>query len=499
MRTARVSASSRLVAALVALAGARAHAQQAAPIWASYQNYPLGGRTATMGGAAMAFGQDSAMALLNPAGLAQVTDATVSLSASAYGLHAVHVERFQSADTAPEIAEDPNLIGPVDTFRSQVFDAFPTSFVYSWPWGRPAGEPRHYVLSLSALVPRRDLVQYVGDYSLSYAGIRFWDTWAIDVDVAAYHVGPSFAAQITRRIRAGVAPLGVFQPYRSTWTISQREITGVPTYMRNTARLDTGTSFDLVPVVGVQVVLTRHLSAGASVAARSLHLSGSRTLETRIDEVINNQDFGYYAVTTAASTLEADGFEIRSPWHVAVGVGYERPGRWAVALDGHFYGPVEYDTSTGTMVTSTAAGGGIVVEREAFREHVRGEPVIDANIGGEYFLTPKVALRAGFFTDFSAVPGIEESREPTQMFARRIDQMGGTAGVGFYTGPLDFTVGAIYVGGRGEFGGAPGPAAEDPDAYPVVDATESRLMIVVTGGVTAGQEAAIKAEDKPAP
>jgi hypothetical protein len=48
------------------------------------QNLPLGGRTASMGGAGMAFGRDSAMPYLNPAGLARIPHHTFSLSANLY-------------------------------------------------------------------------------------------------------------------------------------------------------------------------------------------------------------------------------------------------------------------------------------------------------------------------------------------------------------------------------------------------------------------------------
>src|SRR5262245_46177369 len=73
-----------LFSAVVVLAPARARAQY----------LPLGGRTASMGGAAAAWGRDSAMPYLNPAGYALVPHPTLSLSASLYRTELVNVSDF---------------------------------------------------------------------------------------------------------------------------------------------------------------------------------------------------------------------------------------------------------------------------------------------------------------------------------------------------------------------------------------------------------------------
>src|SRR5688572_30586020 len=50
----------------------------------NYREMPIGGRTATMGGAATAAGNDSAMPYLNPAGLAGVPGDIFAVSATVY-------------------------------------------------------------------------------------------------------------------------------------------------------------------------------------------------------------------------------------------------------------------------------------------------------------------------------------------------------------------------------------------------------------------------------
>src|SRR5690349_13363867 len=59
------------------LVAARADAQ-------NFRESPIGGRTATMGGAATAAGNDSAMPYLNPAGLAGVPGDIFAVSATVY-------------------------------------------------------------------------------------------------------------------------------------------------------------------------------------------------------------------------------------------------------------------------------------------------------------------------------------------------------------------------------------------------------------------------------
>ncbi|MBN2715794.1 MAG: hypothetical protein JXX14_08060, partial [Deltaproteobacteria bacterium] len=60
----------------------------------AHANLPLGGKTASMGGAGTAAGKDSAMPLINPAGFSQVPHHTLSLSASLYRFEQITVDDF---------------------------------------------------------------------------------------------------------------------------------------------------------------------------------------------------------------------------------------------------------------------------------------------------------------------------------------------------------------------------------------------------------------------
>ena len=102
-------------------------------VWSNYRPVLLGGRTAAMGGTGVAFGTDSAMPVLNPAGLAAIDKHNISLSASLYSLSAVDVKDYYSGSDEPidplfanQITEEPD-----QQYRTQYFDAFPSSFVYS--------------------------------------------------------------------------------------------------------------------------------------------------------------------------------------------------------------------------------------------------------------------------------------------------------------------------------------------------------------------------------
>jgi hypothetical protein len=55
---------------------------------------PLGGRTATMGGAGVGAGVDAAMAFLNPAGIAGTPHGVASLSADVYTLASASVSNY---------------------------------------------------------------------------------------------------------------------------------------------------------------------------------------------------------------------------------------------------------------------------------------------------------------------------------------------------------------------------------------------------------------------
>src|SRR5215510_11457832 len=58
------------------------------------RDVPLGGRTATMGGAGVAAGHDHAMPFLNPAGIAGTPTDVLSISATVYGYAAAPVPDY---------------------------------------------------------------------------------------------------------------------------------------------------------------------------------------------------------------------------------------------------------------------------------------------------------------------------------------------------------------------------------------------------------------------
>ena len=113
-----------------ALACAAACATLGAVKGAHADRVPIGGRTATMGGAGVAAGNDSAMPYLNPAGLAGVPGSIFGVSATVYAYQRLDVERyFFPAPMDASLGYGEISVGR-DTVASSTFMDLPSSVMY---------------------------------------------------------------------------------------------------------------------------------------------------------------------------------------------------------------------------------------------------------------------------------------------------------------------------------------------------------------------------------
>lgn len=87
-------------------------------------------------------------------------------------------------------------------------------------------------------------------------------------------------------------------------------------------------------------------------------------------------------------------------WELAAGAGWADEGHWAAEADVTYYVP-------------------------EFTRDIADRNVPNVQLGGEYYLTPNYLVRAGFFTDFSAQPGISNPPGPNDP-AYHVDIYGST-------------------------------------------------------------------------
>jgi hypothetical protein len=484
----------------VFLPTAAAVAQQTgASVWPTWHPYPYGGRTATMGGAGIAAGRDSAMPLLNPAGLAQLDRRNLSLSASAYTVHALKVDGFFTSADAGEnqalLEGDPQTHGPLDDMRSQTLDAFPTSFVYSHPFGAPVGESGHQVVSFAVLVPLRFDEGLRGRYALDSAGARVDWLIARKTQAASYHLGPTYAAQLGRHVRLGVGVFGLYQTFSRRTSLTDRLYYGAEGQDGSTTDTTDATSLDGLVSAGLQVALPAGFQVGFAARSPSIHFGGhlekDATAATHASAgmVLDGVSAGGF---TQVVRLRTDEFEIRHPLHLGAGFGWERPGRFAVAVDAHYIGDNDYRWARGALdETFRAEDGTTASTRTSASVQAEDDWLLDLNVGLEIFVTEMMAVRLGAFTDLSPASAIRSQPDQRDLFRRKVNLYGGTAGLGFLLGAVDFTVGAVMTTGEGDLAAMKNPADATPGAqFPVARVTETRLTGIVTGGVTFGEAVA---------
>lgn len=495
-------ASATFVAASLT-ATAPAFAQQPGGPFFTYAHVPLGGRTATMGGAGAAFGKDSAMPLLNPAGLAQVDEHTVSISATAYEMHAVDVESYHTSGGTSSVFQGVTVRKIADSFRSQTTSAYPTSFTYSWPFGDDVGNAGHHVVSLSILVPRRYNVEYDGFAALDMAGIRAQAITAKASTLTGYYLGPTYAVQLTEAIRLGAGLMAVYHEMFSTANTSSWVRYGADSWRTENQSTTDAFAWSVVPVAGIQVQAAEDLHLGASVHAPTYHLVGhAESSMLNADSASLGIVLDGLAASSASVRTErlvTDDYRIDLPAQVTAGVGYQVEGDWALAADVHYHFPLKFTYVKGTR-RGTATDEGLGTQTYEYDQKVvfDNQQVINVNVGVEVFLTEGVALRAGGFTDRSAAPEPRVGGGETQLYTRHVDLYGGSLGLGFVFGAADFTVGAVYMGGTGKMGVPPGLLAgtpQDVGPYQVADVTESRVFGILTGGVRFGEAFAPVSEE----
>jgi hypothetical protein len=477
------SSARRLVQALaVALAWGGARSAQAQ----NYRQVPIGGRTATMGGAGTAAGNDSAMPLLNPAGMAAVPGGVFAVSASVYS----YTQRAIPLYFAP--TGFPPGLGPVnvttDTVSSSNVANLPSSVMYFKNLSR-AEAPWQQVLGMSLVIPQSPTVQIQASLRASFpqGPATLADDDTVTTSSTTYYIGPTYAAAYRDWLRLGVsAHLAYEQVFNATSTTFNASLDrGTGTLQGQITNGASASSIAFAPTLGAQVRVAPHVWLGAAFQPPGLPITGS---------------FDSSGATTTASTASNGApanssdqqtghgvYHYAPPMHVNAGVAYDDRDRFSVAIDGHLYvsrGDAYHQA--GLYRTQVTQSGEIARNSTAaitFNDAV--ETVFDVSIGAEYVLNSIFALRAGVFTDMAADPSLEHP-QLTDALSLREDRYGVTGGLGIMLGPFDTTLGVVYVRGIGRFVTADLSALSQSEVA-TVDEQSNTFVFVLSGAVTTEQ------------
>ena len=419
-----------------------------------YENVPAGSRTAAMGGAGIAAGWDSAMPLLNPAGLALIPNSVASLSASLYQTSVVSIENYVAdGNTIPSRWGDLRLTEP--GVESVEFGSFPSGLAYFYHVG---SSELPMTLAASLSVPRHINRRFIlntefsGDPNGQAFGVSVSDNITTIVFEEQYVAALSWAMAL-KNLRVGASLLTSYTTYARSSDRSQLTALGTANFLRELVKEATFIdSFDVGAIAGVQYRATDWLGLGLSVRTPSFHVHG--TLDKSVD---------YTRIESGAEPLimvdqligksdTARGFPMK------IGAGVTIHGdSWSLALDGQYFRPRQNEFRlVGTSINSSIGGQDAATDRTS---QVDASPkrvnVFNFALGFEYALTDSNWLRAGVFSEGTADQQADIAVQnlprvsPEFLFTFPIDRYGASLGLGTKLGPIDTTVGVRTTFGRG--------------------------------------------------
>ena len=442
---------------------------------------PLGERTGTMGGTGIAFGDDSAMALLNPAGLANVSRDALSLSLSVYSVENASIDGF-FAQQLPS-GDVGNIDASGNRLASSVIRTIPTSLTYVWHFG----DKVHHILGVSVLAPRS--LQREFDATLRVAGNGIFDNVGVELieSLDTYYIGPTYALAVEEPAAAFRIGASFFLVYsdltRSIRTDAVQSLGRSNAFASDSReRYESGQSFDFVAALGVQVRVGL-VSIGLSLQTPSVHLGGNIDLSTRSTFV--TEDVTGAPADTITQRFWSGDYTQPTPMRFGLGLAADF-GKVLLAADVTFTRGLDARQYGGDFSVDRVIAGTPPTSRdsEPFLVETELTSVLNFNVGVEFILSPSWILRTGGFTDFSATTlPPEEARQPEDVLTDNLDRFGATLGLTVVWGSAETTLGLSYVHGTGELLGFDTGNLQNESGVRVVDATTNTYALSVASTV----------------
>ena len=410
----------------------------------SADTLPLGGRTASMGGAGSAFCRDSAAPYINPAGISLVAGNIFSLSTSLYTQTDYQIQDFfipggidtSTTEMGPTYEYDQKYL------TSSQFIGFPGSLSY---YLHLSGSQ---VISFTAIVPTYERINFDGNIRINFPNA---DPTPVTMDMSEtyiierteYYFGPSYG-MTTGNLRFGAS---VFLLYRTLFnSVESTTFNTIGTSQFNNGSITgygQGETWGLTSVVGIQYSLSA-LNIGVAFTTPVINLAGSFS------------NSGKFTLTNPDTLGVPDEIEIdrgegdigyHKPAKCRIGIAYEKPLSWSVALD------VEYIFATSKIVsrdvtyetTLYVQGAGVTESTVDDTSSSGSAAAINIYLGGEYYLNSSWSLRAGAFYMPSPTSDLDVSSN-ADVLTMKIDRIGGTIGLANFTdsGETNFGISVTY-------------------------------------------------------
>lgn len=391
------------LAALLAADAARADES-------TFRPYLVGSRAAGMGGAFTALADDGSGAWYNPGGLAFVQSSQLSIAGSVYGLVS---------------GSYGDALGDGHDFKYSGIDTLPTATAAIWRLGGPGGSAD--VFSISVFVPdsvRIDDRDMLGSrQNAFFYADQLQTVWA----------GLGWAHR-SGRLGLGATVFGLLGTRLSQFDITAVSPIDPSQFATITARTDE-TTYGAVASLGLRWDATDDLHLGLSVYSPAIGF-GKRRFFARVTGGNVPPD------GTTTSAVVNEGSLHASPWQplrLQGGVA-ARFGALTLAAD------VQFLAARTVVDDADRAADGLTRE-------IRRQAVLNGSVGLEWVVADRYPVRAGFFTDRSAAPGLvpvpSGAADPNPTNTSLVHRLGGTFSVGVRTDHTSTDLGLCASGGTG--------------------------------------------------
>jgi hypothetical protein len=469
---------SSIAGVLALLATARTASAQA-----NYHSSPIGGRSALMGGTGVALARDGAAPFLNPATILNIDDSGVAFSVNFYTAQWTTLSAFHQPG-AVDTARYGQLSLPDTSLSGSHADALPSTlclFLTIGHWGDNAPEadpvPGHRVgrrklAACLGTLERLNVSATAAGYSGSSGTLTANQAASVQQAWQRVYVGPTYGQYVTDDVAIGGSLDGVVTTASSQWDVDTLIHEGTAPSLSST--YDTATSGYSVDLAA-QLGLTWHIDSsqvlGVSVSSPSLHMVGN----------LNATD-GLQVGSRAQLATSTGSFSAPTPVRLAVGLGSVGR-RVRVESDASLYVPVTYLEHSDLQTTQTAAGATSTTStRGPTSLEVNGRPLVDAAVGLETFLSPRLSLLTGASLDLSPLGPLPLHPSIGTLEQTRMQRAALAIGVGSYGDGSELLFGTelSYAWGQS--------LAFDPfEATPgltVVDQRTFGIMFIIAGSAS---------------
>jgi hypothetical protein len=453
---------------------------------ANDRSSPLGGRSALMGNTGVALGRDGAAPFLNPATIVGIDDRSI-----AFSVHFLALQSHRFTDFHRPAAVDPRF-GSVSiegkTVTSRRVTALPDTLCLfiafsaltdggggkedPAPW---RGGKQKFALCLATVESDDEIVP-----ALFARGRTPGGTTTQDVSFARKwtraHVGPTYSAQINRRLSLGASLQVAYTSMSFVQDTSSLSVAADGTAAHSALGMaGNGNSFDLTGILGATYDFDV-VTVGASMQLPALHVLGS--YDATVHRTFNASDTNQSIIATGSGDYRA-----KPPTRVSVGVG-KSADTWTVEANASFdFGRSRAVASSIEAQNVSLMDGALATSSTAASYSVATRPNLNGAVGGEYFVSPRLSILGGAFTNFTSLKGLKPEAVPSlgNMVQARSHRVGVSMGLGSYGAGGEFLFGAQFGYGWGEML-APNVYAV-PSDWSVVK-TQSFSALFVLAGAT---------------